>query len=339
VRPYADDALDCVHLELTTRCNAACPMCPRNLQGGAINPLLPLTHLSLDDLRTILGDFTGPLASVTRLLLCGNYGDPIVVPNLLEMIAWVRSERPGIRFSIHTNGSARTTKWWTAMANILSPECQVTFSIDGLEDTNHLYRRHTDFNKIMENAKAFIAAGGSARWAFLIFDHNKHQMEAARQLAKETGFKSFFTKVTTRFGDHDDFLVLDNDGNPEYSIRPFLKPRNVTLTQDYIDSVPIVCETFKERSIYINAEGLVFPCCYLGTIYNNLDEKSIYDKSQIWRLIREVGADNINALKRPVSEIITGPFFTSIMRRWEQDRLNMCAIVCGRPNVRKPETI
>ena len=27
-----------MHLELTTRCNAACPQCPRNLQGGAENP-------------------------------------------------------------------------------------------------------------------------------------------------------------------------------------------------------------------------------------------------------------------------------------------------------------
>ena len=28
------------------------------------------------------------------------------------------------------------------------------------EDTNHIYRRYTDYNKIIRNAKAFIKSGG-----------------------------------------------------------------------------------------------------------------------------------------------------------------------------------
>jgi hypothetical protein len=44
-----------------------------------------------------------------------------------------------------------------------------------LEDTNHLYRENVEWKKIMENARAFISAGGTAHWDMLIFDHNKHQ--------------------------------------------------------------------------------------------------------------------------------------------------------------------
>ncbi len=42
-----------VHLELTDKCNAACPQCSRNERGGPVNPLLPLTELTLDDIKTI----------------------------------------------------------------------------------------------------------------------------------------------------------------------------------------------------------------------------------------------------------------------------------------------
>ena len=51
-----------VHLEITSRCNASCPMCPRNVNGGALNPNLPLTELSLSDVKTIL-----PAAFVRQL--------------------------------------------------------------------------------------------------------------------------------------------------------------------------------------------------------------------------------------------------------------------------------
>ena len=39
-----------VHLEVTQKCQAACPMCDRNQNGGALNPHLKgLAELSYDD--------------------------------------------------------------------------------------------------------------------------------------------------------------------------------------------------------------------------------------------------------------------------------------------------
>ena len=66
------------------------------------------------------------------------------------------------------------------LASIMRKPDKVIFAIDGLEDTNHLYRVNTNFNKIMENAKAFINAGGIARWDFIAFAHNEHQIEEAK---------------------------------------------------------------------------------------------------------------------------------------------------------------
>ena len=43
-----------VHVELTTRCNARCPMCMRNYRGGDFNAGYPLTELSLAQFQKIL---------------------------------------------------------------------------------------------------------------------------------------------------------------------------------------------------------------------------------------------------------------------------------------------
>jgi hypothetical protein len=51
----------------------------------------------------------------------------------------------------------------------------------------------------MENAQAFIAAGGRARWDYIVFAHNEHQVEAAEALSKDMGFERFQYKKSARF--------------------------------------------------------------------------------------------------------------------------------------------
>ena len=42
-----------IHLEITQKCQAACPMCDRNQNGGALNPHINLNELTLDDCKNI----------------------------------------------------------------------------------------------------------------------------------------------------------------------------------------------------------------------------------------------------------------------------------------------
>ena len=100
---------------------------------------------------------------------------------------------------MNTNGGAQNTQWWIKLAQIYGKNGHVTFSFDGLEDTNHLYRQNVNWQKCMENSYAFISAGGRARWEYIIFEHNQHQIEQARLLAKKMGFEDFRTKKTGRF--------------------------------------------------------------------------------------------------------------------------------------------
>ncbi len=44
---YTYQEIKTVHLEMTDACNAACPMCARNINGGEDNPQLPNTEYVL----------------------------------------------------------------------------------------------------------------------------------------------------------------------------------------------------------------------------------------------------------------------------------------------------
>ena len=180
---YTYDQIKVVHLEMTDACNASCPMCARNINGGEDNPQLPNTELSIDDIKSIFEPSF--IAQLDRMYMCGNYGDPIAAKHTLEAFEYFRSNSNTINLSMHTNGSAKRPEWWAELARVIGRKGHVVFSIDGLEDTNHLYRQNTIWSKIMENAEAFIRAGGRARWDYIVFAHNEHQVEEAELLANK----------------------------------------------------------------------------------------------------------------------------------------------------------
>ena len=74
--------------------------------------------------------------------------------------------------SMNTNAGARDEAWWTELAQIYGRMGAVIFSVDGLRDTNHIYRQNVVWDNVERNMRAFINAGGRARWDFLIFEHN-----------------------------------------------------------------------------------------------------------------------------------------------------------------------
>ena len=52
---------------------------------------------------------------------------------------------PNIKIEMWTNGGARDTVFWKRMAQL---KVHVIFGIDGLEDTNHLYRKNAKWKSI-----------------------------------------------------------------------------------------------------------------------------------------------------------------------------------------------
>lgn len=346
------DELRTVHLEITNRCQASCPMCPRKFHGGVENPWLKIADWSFEDFVKIFDQET--LNQLVTIYFCGNYGDPIMHDDLIRMCQYVKDNAPHIDLRIHTNGGARSVAWWKNLRQAMPEKHVVIFGIDGLEDTNHLYRVGVNWKTLIRNAKTFIEAGGTAEWVYIRFKHNEHQESEAEQFSKELGFQRFTVKNTTRFIGDDKYSVLDKDGNVERYLEPPTNNEVVFITPDQIRNYKTVlmnseinCYVKQNKEVYIDAHKHVFPCCWLASTpynyrmpslpYNEADHKTvirhIYDRilEQYYELVESLGGiENLYAIDRPIKEIINDERWQTVWNSyWNENKLITCARACG----------
>jgi MoaA/NifB/PqqE/SkfB family radical SAM enzyme len=242
------DNVKVLHLEPTSNCNAACPQCHRFV-GNSINPAIELSDLPLETIKNNLSEKF--VKQLDKMFMCGNFGDPAASKYTLDIYKWFREVNPDIKLGMNTNGGLKNTDWWEKLAGLINRELDyVVFSIDGLEDTNHIYRRKVNWQKLMENVTAFISSGGRAQWDMLVFKHNEHQIEQARQLSKDLGFVEFRYKVSKRhLSKPIDFLSPPDSLNIVFENQP----------------TTINCHALEHKSIYMDYRGVIFPCCWLGS--------------------------------------------------------------------------
>jgi MoaA/NifB/PqqE/SkfB family radical SAM enzyme len=338
-----------IHLENTQNCQAGCPMCDRNQNGGAVNPHIDLSELTLNDCKRIFEpEF---IAQLKTMYMCGNLGDPIVARDTLKIFKYFREHNKDMWLSMNTNAGARDVAWWTELAHVFGRMGTVIFSVDGLEDTNHIYRQGVVWDNVYRSMKAFIAAGGRARWDFLIFEHNQHQVDEAEELSQTMGFEKFVAKKTGRFitrkGDKkESHQVTNKKGSVFTEIKkPEEKFQNKALTKQdkiiekhgtmdaYYDSTSIRCKVKDEGSLFITAEGIVMPCCWTaGQMYKwYLPSQS----TQIWNFINKAGGkDALNAKKNGLRAVFETKIFEHIENSWHEKsvkdgKLKVCSMTCG----------
>lgn len=241
-----------LHIEPTSLCNAECPMCARNVYGTMINPYIRLKSLPLEWFENNIKP--EQIKGLDKIFFCGNVGDPASAPALLDIIEYFKKHNKDLVIGVNTNGGLKTAQWWSKLGHLLDGDLDYcVFSIDGLEDTNHLYRRNVRWQKVMENTNAFISTGASAHWDMLVFEHNKHQVDEAKAQANEMGFTWFRSKETDRWDTYTKNLGL----MPAEDYQPPSYGRN------------IVCEKDRDSSVFLDYTGKYWPCCHMAEAYLN----------------------------------------------------------------------
>lgn len=336
-----------LELEITTKCNARCPQCVRNYYGSTTWVSLPIVDMSLDDFKKNM-----PMEiwkTLKNVKFCGTYGDPLMHKDLIKFIDYIKEQNNNIDISIHTNGGIRSIRWWRDLAEILGPRDRVFFGIDGLEDTNHLYRIDVDYHKVINNLTAFNQAGGKSIWQYIVFEHNEHQVEEARRLSRELGCLDFAAKSTGRFMDKTHKLV---DKSPvldmKHEIIRWIKPakgkyRNSgyddisRLTKEYgswknyLEKTEINCFAEQDGWIAIVANGEVFPCGWLYDRMYGFESENHQDHQTMLSMMEELGGrQQINLFKAPLKEIIEKTWFPRIKKSWETNEIQRCANQCGK---------
>ena len=344
------DAVKSLHLEITALCNAACPQCARYPTASYYeHPNIKPTDLwDIDQVRQKLPQ--QDLVNIKEYLLNGTMGDFIANKDALEIVEYLSSASPAATFVINTNGSARNTAWWTRLAQV--PLLTVNFALDGLEDTHYLYRRQTDWNRIVENAKAFIASGGRAVWIMTIFEHNQHQVEACKTMALELGFAEFYARHSDRTSvparDKSDKVthwllpaanstMLDFKKSNEHELQQWeadLKKGNLKSNQVH-NNIPLPsldnCDSLKFKSIYIGGNWSVAPCCFLGIL--SFTQTTDYRFENFSNALTEAGLtmQDLIADNKTVREIVDRGFDWIYNRITTPNALTACFNHC-HPN-------
>ena len=335
-----------VHLEISSKCNARCPQCPRNFRGYPYNDGYPETNLTLEQVQDIFySDFVQQLDSIH---INGNYGDMIMNPETIDIVEYFRSHNDQFQIRICTNASAKPETFWKRLAEL---NCEIEFALDGLEDTHAMYRQNTSWQTVIRNAKTFISAGGYAIWKFIKFKHNQHQLTKCEHMSKQLGFSKFKTvndgrdqgPVYDRQGWHvynmGDWTAYNEDDDciaHDTVFHAIQRRKDVVMlledvAQHETPKSSISCQAKNKKEIYITANGEVYPCCWLG-MYPKTNTGFGTDQAVINQQLQPMIGNN-NALEHELEDCIA--WFNRIEQSWscstyEDGRLIQCDRVCGK---------
>lgn len=320
-----------IQIDLISTCNAKCLHCYRQTVIGLDNTHYEKNvHVNPKALKQALLD--PYFNDLEEILFCGNYGDPLASTHLIELIDEINLIRPSLSLIFHTNGSLGSQELWTELAARINGKGKfIKFAIDGLEDTNHIYRKNVEWTSVMKNAQTFIEAGGRAVWMYIVFKHNEHQIEEARALSKQLGFAKFETRNN-----------FASQYNPRYektetsAIPPVISRTDYNISNEKLNSIEIKCESLTEESIYIDHDGRLWPCCHIpGWKYASDKVKRDY---HIEKMEAQYAPFFNSIYHFSPTEIMNHPLFTkNIKESWENpEKIHyLCSYKCGKASCDK----
>lgn len=320
---------DHLHIEPSSICALRCPRCPRSeLPETLLNQQLDLGFFQ----QQIGPEIAKQLRKVT---FCGNDGDPIYCKDIIDICGWLKTCQPEISICLVTNGTGRSADWWNQLGDVLGPQDEIHWSLDGWDqDSNAVYRINSRWDSIITGIHAFFDCNPSSYrvWASIAFRFNEHQLEYQQNLAQRLGFDLYQLTKSTKFGSkypdaygHTDPLEptqshlvaeahrfqrsqirLTNRTRPGQQLKQIFLQRAQDL--DKQKSYSGIC-LIGNKGLFINSKGELYPCCWTANRYAH--NKDWHDRA----------AHIFNLRQRTFQEIIADQF-------WHTDFLRFDSLEC-----------
>ena len=299
------------HIEPTSKCLLECPLCDRTWFYNKFKKRLN-HEINIEHLLNFLSD------NSPQVRFEGNNGDPIYHSRFHELCS--RLKKIDAVLTIVTNGSGKKKDWWEKLCKILDANDKIIFSIDGLEDTNHLYRKNANWNSIMDAIKIVTQTKIKTVWKFIVFKHNQHQIELVRQTSQKMGINNFELEKSDRWWNKD--LMPEE----KYVDMSYTRQLAVVKQKDKIGSIKQQCMSVQDgkpdTSLYIDAEGDFYPCCKIGLYAFRY--KTIFSPKYKKYNIKDATIEQI------LNEKAVKDFFNSTKSYETADKC--CKIYCGVNN-------
>ena len=183
-------------LEASTACQLRCPACPTT--RGDVGQNLGTGLLKPNDFAEFLR-----LNPALRSIELSNYGEVFLNPDLVELLRLAHEREVRITLSNGVNLNRVSAEALEALVRYQVHH--ITCSIDGAtQDVYAKYRVGGNLNSVLANLKQLVGIKRRQKsdkpyltWQFVIFEHNRHERERARELALELDMK-FVTKSDWR---------------------------------------------------------------------------------------------------------------------------------------------
>ena len=183
-----------VALDVSTACQLKCPSCPT--ATGVIGSTIRTGVMRLADFKRFLDDH--PWVSDIEL---SNWGEVFLNPDLEEILRHGYRRHVALRVDNGANLDRASDRVLEAVVKykLRSLSC----SIDGAsQEVYSVYRVKGDFDRVISHIRRIVAFKAmyrspypALRWQFVAFGHNEHEIDKAREMARELGME-FYLKLS-----------------------------------------------------------------------------------------------------------------------------------------------
>ena len=316
-----------INWELNNICNLMCPQCTRNeIVDGELIKKDNLDNYD-NSLQTFMRVYENIGHRVSLIRFQGQLSENVASQDFLPICEYIIENKTIV--GVSTNGSLRSTNFWYELGKAFS-KCRnnkqrshIIFCIDGVGPELELYRINANYNKIIENAQAFMEGGGEAWWRMIIFKHNQHQVEAAEKEAKRLGFSEFVATHTNRRNALEPFKYKGKDYQLEIQDIDDDYNKKVEINLSNFSQEPISCKAVNENQFYVNHKNKVWACYYIP------DFKSLADEQDWYQEYYEDDSNNLE--EKTLDEILENKFYDALQMSWDVESkcLSLCKQNCS----------
>lgn len=194
-------------------CNRSCPFCIGKEVPDSVN----VPNLDLFPLRNLDGFIREVRAlSIPEVVFTGTTTDPQLYKYEAELLALLRRELPGVRFSVHTNGVLALRKM-----DVFNSYDRACLSFPSFEPETYLRMMGS---RIVPDLRAIVASARiPVKVSCVVNEHNEKEIEAFLERIAAAGIKRAVLRKL--YGETRDFEILPGRqpgsfyrDNPVYSI-------------------------------------------------------------------------------------------------------------------------
>jgi radical SAM protein with 4Fe4S-binding SPASM domain len=251
-----------ITIEPCNICNLRCPGCVTGTrQRDSIDPQL----LDLAQFKRIFDQVKDYVFNISLY----NWGEPFLNKNIFSIIEYAISNRCAI--TLHSNFNIFNE--WMAEKAVSSRLTHIYLSIDGgTQQTYEKYRTGGELSRVLENISLLVSKKRSMRsrfplvtWKYLVFPHNVHEIEKAREMATKLGVDAFELSP----GNVDNLAVFGREEIYDSSTGKITAHQRGS------------CDSLWD-SLIVYPDGSVIPCCQAfrkKDVFGNVLESSV---KEVW---------------------------------------------------------